>query len=409
MQGNPCPSSQSNEREYRCTGLHEYLEDKTTTHVFEDVDSCLGTDETAWGWRFDSTDAASVVLSSGGSTAATVPTPLKVTHSAGCTSPTLELQLATTVSSLSVTGSLTVAGDLTVHGSLSLQGVDVLASMQALQSATQSAAQSSTGCSLPWTRSCNSPVVVNMQAVSSSLKSFRGGFATSTHAYYVPHRNSGPSATVARISLSDFSTSGVEHFDLTTISSSLAGFQGGFATSTHAYYVPNCYNTGTVHGHVVRISLSDFSTSGVEHFDLATVSSSLGGFSGGFATSTHAYYVPSYNSGSNSGHVARISLSDFSTSGVEHFDLATVSSTLVGFEGGFATSTHAYYVPTINGNVVRISLSDFSTSGVDYFDLATVSSSLWGFSGGFATSTHGYLVPYYNGGGYQGNAVRIPL
>ena len=112
--------------------------------------------------------------------------------------------------------------------------------------------------------------------------------------------------------------------------------------------------------------------------------------------------------------MARISLSNFSTSGVEHFDLATESSSLVGFQGGFATSTHAYYVPTqvgtaTNGNVVRVSLADFSTSGVDYFDLATVSSSLAGFSGGFATSTHGYLVPYYNGGGYQGNAVRIPL
>merc|ERR1712194_158828 len=130
--------------------------------------------------------------------------------------------------------------------------------------------------------------------------------------------------------------------------------------------VPHFNGVGK-HGNVVRVSLSDFSTSGVEHFDLATVQSTLTGFYGGFATNTHAYYVPHFNGVGNHGNVVRVSLSDFSTSGVEHFDLATVQSTLTGCHGGFATSTHAYYVPLYNtagyhGNVVRVSLSDFSTN-----------------------------------------------
>ena len=135
---------------------------------------------------------------------------------------------------------------------------------------------------------------------------------------------------------------------MTTVDSNLVGFHGGFATSTHAYYAPHTNAIAGWHGNVVRISLSDFSSSGVEHFDLTTIDADLKYFSGGFATSTHAYYVPR---SSSTGHkVARISLSDFSSSGVDYFDLTTINSALKGFMGGFATSTHAYVAPNYNGN-----------------------------------------------------------
>ena len=68
---------------------------------------------------------------------------------------------------------------------------------------------------------------------------------------------------------------------------------------------------------------------------------------------------------------------------------------------------HAYYVPYFNG-AVRVSLSDFTASGVEVLDLSTVNSNLKGFNGGFATATHAYYVPYYNGA-YHGNAVRVSL
>ena len=68
-----CPSSQSELREYKCTSLHEYLEDKVVTHEFDDVESCLGTDEAAWRWRFDPISSASVILGTTGSDVATVP------------------------------------------------------------------------------------------------------------------------------------------------------------------------------------------------------------------------------------------------------------------------------------------------------------------------------------------------
>ena len=256
--------------------------------------------------------------------------------------------------------------------------------------------------------------VLNLASVDSNLKGFHGGFATSTHAYYVPYSNGavGASGYAARVSLSDFTASGVEVLNLASVDSNLKGFHGGFATSTHAYYVP--YSNGAVgaSGYAARVSLSDFTASGVEVLNLASVDSNLKGFHGGFATSTHAYYVP-YSNGAvgASGYAARVSLSDFTASGVEVLNLASVDSNLKGFIGGFATSTHAYYVPYSNsGYAARVSLSDFTASGVEVLNLASVDSNLKGFHGGFATSTHAYYVPYSNGAvGASGYAARVSL
>ena len=84
----------SNEGQERCSALHEYLESKTTTRVFDDIDACLGTDQSAWAWRHDG--ATSDVTISGASSSV-IKTPLKVTHAADCTTtpPTLTLQLDT--------------------------------------------------------------------------------------------------------------------------------------------------------------------------------------------------------------------------------------------------------------------------------------------------------------------------
>ena len=78
-------------------------------------------------------------------------------------------------------------------------------------------------------------------------------------------------------------------------------------TLTHAYYVP--YNNGAYHGYAARVSLSDFTASGVEVLNLTGVDSNLKGFMGGFATSTHAYYVPYKKDDGEHGYAARVSLS----------------------------------------------------------------------------------------------------
>lgn len=116
-QGTACPSSQADSRTHTCTALHEYLEHKTTTHEFVDVDSCLGNNEAGWSWQFAPTAATGSVSLSGGGSTYNPPTPLKVIHGSGCSSaPNLKLQMSTTVQ-----------GGLTVTGSqFSVGGVDII-------------------------------------------------------------------------------------------------------------------------------------------------------------------------------------------------------------------------------------------------------------------------------------------
>eukprot|EP00964_Phaeocystis_antarctica_P129665 scaffold93530_cov53-Phaeocystis_antarctica.AAC.1 len=90
----------------KCSELHEYLEHKTTTHHFADVEACLGSDPANWAWQFDPA-SSSTTLSRDSAAVTAVPTPLRVTHAADCsgTAPTLSLQMDTVV-----LGSLTVGG-----------------------------------------------------------------------------------------------------------------------------------------------------------------------------------------------------------------------------------------------------------------------------------------------------------
>ena len=138
-------------REKACTMVHEYLETKTTTHSFDDITDCAGAGESNWGAEFNGV-TGNVTLKNGATTKSTFPTPLKVTHSATCTTgvqPTLDLQLDTTAGVLNVAESLSLqgtdltskllalsAGNLNVEASLSLQGTDVTSKVQALAAHT---------------------------------------------------------------------------------------------------------------------------------------------------------------------------------------------------------------------------------------------------------------------------------
>jgi len=138
-------------REKACTMVHEYLETKTTTHSFDDITDCAGAGESNWGAEFNGV-TGNVTLKNGATTKSTFPTPLKVTHSATCTTgvqPTLDLQLDTTAGVLNVAESLSLqgtdltskllalsAGNLNLAASLSLQGTDLTSTLLALAAYT---------------------------------------------------------------------------------------------------------------------------------------------------------------------------------------------------------------------------------------------------------------------------------
>jgi len=99
----------------QCTFLHEHLEAKTTTHEFDDLDTCLGSDESKWSVKYDGASTNQVTLSNDAAVA-NLKTPLKVTHAADCGTvpPTLHVQMDTVHD-----GSLTLGGN-TVHSSPTL-------------------------------------------------------------------------------------------------------------------------------------------------------------------------------------------------------------------------------------------------------------------------------------------------
>ena len=109
------------DRQYKCTYLHEYLEHKTTTVEFEDLDACLGSDESKWAWQYNGAAANQVTLSND-ATVATLKTPLKVMHAADCGSvpPTLTVQMDAvferTVDLPFVTGDTTFSNNVAVGG-----------------------------------------------------------------------------------------------------------------------------------------------------------------------------------------------------------------------------------------------------------------------------------------------------
>jgi len=394
----------------KCTRLHEYLEAKTTTHEFANLTTCLGPDSSSYSHSFDG-HAGNISLSYGSAVVTSVKTPLKVTHAANCANvaPQLTVQMDTMIDGDTVIdGTLTCSGQLSVADVMTAGGTGLDAVGGGLKHAHELAVASlwttRTGCT---PLSCS----LDLASTSSNLKGFLGGFAHGTYGYFVPRYNGAAHGNVARVDLTDFSTSGVSFLDLSTVNANLKGFHGGFTDGTYGYFVP--YYNGAQHGNVARIDLTDFSTSGVSFLDLTTVNANLKGFNGGFTDGKYGYFVPWYY-GAYHGNVARVDLSDFSTSGVSYLDLTTVNANLKGFRGGFTDGTYGYFVPRENdggdhGNLARIDLSDFSTSGVSYLNLSTVNANLKGFHGGFTDGTYGYFVPRAIDGAAHGNVARVDL
>ena len=113
------------------------------------------------------------------------------------------------------------------------------------------------------------------------------------------------------------------------------------------------------------------------------------------------------------GKVVRVDLQNFSLGSVTSLDLANVDLSLKGFDGGFTDGRYAYLVPhqisvmEYSGKLARVDLTNFSTSGVEWLDLAAQDSNLKGFYGGFTDGRYGYLVPYFDGASSSGKIARI--
>lgn len=147
--------------------------------------------------------------------------------------------------------------------------------------------------------------MLDLGTVDGALKGFQGGFTDGRYAYFVPDINGNLSGKVARVDTLNFASGGVSSLDLAAVDSRLKGFRGGFTDGRYAYFAPD--NNGAPSGVVARVDLNNFSATGVSLFDFAAVDSGLSGFWGGFSDGRFGYFAPS-NNGSASGKLARTPL-----------------------------------------------------------------------------------------------------
>ncbi|CAM9243846.1 unnamed protein product [Ectocarpus sp. 12 AP-2014] len=205
--------------------------------------------------------------------------------------------------------------------------------------------------------------VVDLEDVDPDLRGFSGGFLHASKAYFVPSYNGrGAGAKFVRVDASNFSSNSVEVLDLHTVDPEVGGFFGGFAWEGYGYLVPCRSFQGPVGG--VNTNLSADGSAWSSSF---LGSDSTWGGSGQKA----GRLQPAY-----SGKLVRVDLSDFSSSGVQVLDLTEVDPDLRGFTGGFAAGHWGFLVPFKNkeadrefsGKMVRFDLRTFDHAGVTVRD-----------------------------------------
>jgi hypothetical protein len=151
-------------------------------------------------------------------------------------------------------------------------------------------------------------------------------------------------------------------------------------------------------------------------FDLATVNSTLKGFSSGISGGGYIYYIPWYNGADFSGNTVRYDTTKPFTdpASYEYFNITRINGTLKSFVGGAAVGSYVYLVPSTNwggahGNTVRYDTTKpfADPASWEYFNVTRVNGTLKGFWGGISSGDHVYFVPYYNDITYtNGNTVR---
>ena len=248
---------------------------------------------------------------------------------------------------------------------------------------------------------------IDLTAVNVDLKNFRGAFTDgSGFGYLVPSFN----GLLTRVSLPDFSLSGVQFIDLATVNPALKWFNGGFTDGRYGYLVPGADPSvaGPSHGKLTRVSLgSSFvaNSTSVTILDLETIAPTLKGFRGGFVAGRYGYVVHP------EGMLVRIDLRNFTASGVTLLDLAQVVPG-VNFSGGFSDGRYGYMIPGFTTKVVRVDLQDFSPAGVAFVDLASAVPSpyntfIQGYGGGFAAGRYAYFAPLMCSPGPDRLLIRI--
>lgn len=175
--------------------------------------------------------------------------------------------------------------------------------------------------------------------------------------------------------------------NLTTLSPSFKGFYGGFTGFALTEFVNETYTVPAADDprftdlkwHLV---FEPQYTPHPKHVGFGTPARV-------FQNAEYLYLAPFYNGVSYLGMVIRILTLTFSdTPFIEQLNLTMIDPDLKGFGSSFTDGKFAYFVPRENehglfGKMVRISMDDFTASGVSVLDLAAIDPRFVGFSSAY--------------------------
>jgi len=192
-----------------------------------------------------------------------------------------------------------------------------------------------------------------------------GGCVIDHYGYLAPDIFSNPDSTsIARVDLQNFTSSGFTILDLGVGVPTDVNF-GWWCNANYYYIAP--WNSPNL----LRFDTSDFTAKGMTNFNPSSPKHSVGyGYYSAFSDGHYAYLLPqdssSHDAGSffGTGLVARVDLTNFTSSGVTWLDLTKIDPNWNNFIDGMADSHYIYLEPgdytypgsTGNADVVRISL-----------------------------------------------------
>ena len=252
---------------------------------------------------------------------------------------------------------------------------------------------------------------------NGNLKGHYGGCATDgKHLYLAPYSYGSPySPYFVRIDLNDFSATGVEWMDVTVAIGGHGSSKGFFAISIYRNYVYLVGgHNGGYHGNIVRVALNiangSFSGASVQTTVLSSISSSYKGYTVGYGIGKYIYLVPNYNGGYHDNAI-RISIENFSTSGVEVLNLGAKIGTAGGFTDGYYAYYSSYTGSSNSGSktIIRVPSDNWTSEGMEKLNLNEIIPN-WtdiGLTKGHYDGTYGYLLGNYDGS-YRGRIIRVP-
>jgi PGF-pre-PGF domain-containing protein len=150
-------------------------------------------------------------------------------------------------------------------------------------------------------------------------------------------------------------------------------------------------------------------------FNLATVNSTLKGFNGAVFDGRYVYFSPYYNGATYSGSTVRYDTTQpfSSVSSYEYFNITRINRTLKSFGQPATLGNYVYYSPwydgvAFHGNSVRYDRTKSFTDPAswEYFNITRVNRTLAGFWGALAAGDYIYYIPSSNNVHSSGESVR---